>query len=115
MSGHTSDPAPVGGHEGNMDELDDLRRRIDAADAAIIHAVAERMELVRAVGAYKKGAGLPVRQPARIAAVAERYAMEGEAAGMRAEFAQALYAFLLDEAHRIEDEILASESVPAPR
>jgi chorismate mutase-like protein len=93
-----------------MDELSELRKQIDAADSAIIRAVADRMEIVRAVGRYKKGASVPVVQPARITAVSDSYARQGEELGLDPEFARRLYAFLLEEAHRIEEAILA----PAP-
>lgn len=48
-----------------------LRREIDAADAALFRAFSRRMELARAVGAYKKENGLPVRDEARESTVIE--------------------------------------------
>lgn len=99
-----------------MDEMDALRARIDDADSAVLRAVAERMVVVRDVAIHKKAANVEVRQPARSAAVSERYARDGEALGLDPGFARRLYALLLDEAHRVEDAIVepAAASPPNP-
>ena len=56
-----------------------LRHEIDAADAALLRAFTRRMEVSRAVGAYKRERGLPVLDAAREQAViAERRKMVPE-------------------------------------
>lgn len=52
-------------------ELAAYRRQLDAADAALLRAFTRRMELSRAIGAYKREKGLPVRDEAREQAVIE--------------------------------------------
>lgn len=68
--------------------LDDLRRRIDAADAAWIERLVERAALTLEVAALKTGAGLPLLDPER---EADLIARQRAAAGTRlpaAEFDQ---------------------------
>lgn len=60
-------------------ELAAARARIDELDRQMARLFAERMNAVSKVAAYKKERGLPVRDPAREAAVLER------GAGMLAE------------------------------
>ena len=55
-----------------MDELEQIRAEIDRIDAGIAALFEERMEAVRAVGAYKAARGLPVRDEGRETAVLER-------------------------------------------
>ena len=52
-------------------ELAAYRKQLDAADAALLRAFARRMELSRAIGAYKKEHGLPVLDAAREKTVIE--------------------------------------------
>lgn len=52
-------------------ELSGYRKQLDAADAALMRAFTRRMELSRAIGAYKKKRGLPVLDAAREQTVIE--------------------------------------------
>ena len=52
-------------------ELTNYRKQMDAADAALLRAFARRMELSRAIGAYKKERGLAVLDAAREQTVIE--------------------------------------------
>ena len=45
--------------------IDEYREQITAADRVLLAAVNERIELVRALHAYKQTEGLPLRDPAR--------------------------------------------------
>jgi len=55
-----------------MDEKEKIREGIDAADAQILNALAERVRLARQIGEYKKKMGLPILDRAREQAVIQR-------------------------------------------
>ena len=48
-----------------VDRLDELRRRIDALDEALVQLLSERAKCALEIGRVKKDAGLDVYQPAR--------------------------------------------------
>ena len=45
--------------------IDDFRARITAADHALLAAINERIELVRALHEHKRSEGIPLRDPER--------------------------------------------------
>lgn len=51
------------------DELEDLRKQIDALDGELLKVLASRMEVVRAVGRYKKANGLNLLDEQRLQAL----------------------------------------------
>lgn len=63
------------------EQLDELRRRIEALDAELVRLIGERRELVVAIGRVKSELGLPVLDPTREAAVVRRAAALARAAG----------------------------------
>ena len=56
-----------------MDDLQQIRQQITDIDEKMARLFEERMKACEAVAAYKKERGLPVRDPAREAAMTERY------------------------------------------
>jgi chorismate mutase len=48
-----------------LEKIKPLRKRIDEIDEKILHALKERVELCRAVGAIKKERGIAVKDSAR--------------------------------------------------
>ena len=52
-------------HAAAASDLPAFRRRIDAADRALLDAFLDRMQTSDRIGAYKRANGLPVRDPAR--------------------------------------------------
>lgn len=84
-----SDDSPVGsdddagvGHHGHMeDELEVLRREIDAVDERFVALLAERFRITRRVGRIKADRGLPAQdaiREAQIDAKVRRLAAEYE-------------------------------------
>lgn len=53
-------------------ELARLREQIEGLDRELVRLIAERVRLARAVGAAKRGAGIPTLDHAREAAVVRR-------------------------------------------
>jgi chorismate mutase len=61
-------PDATGSHElppELREELDRLRHSIDNIDSALVHMLAERFKLTRAVGEFKARHSLPPADPAR--------------------------------------------------
>ena len=68
-----------------------LRREIEAVDAMIIDALAQRMALAREIRVVKQRAGQPVLDPAREAEVVGRAAAKARAVGLPEDEIRALY------------------------
>jgi chorismate mutase len=71
--------------------LAELRAEIERVDATIIHAIAERMALSRAVGRVKTAMGQPITDPAREAAVVARASAMAREVGLPDDEIRALY------------------------
>jgi chorismate mutase-like protein len=89
-----------------MESLDELRKKVDALDSELVRALGQRLEVCRKVALLKRQQGLPMMQPQRVAFVKQRCAQLGVAHGLNEAFVQALYTLIIDEACRLEDEIM---------
>jgi chorismate mutase len=69
-----------------MDEIEQLRKRIDAVDDEILAALCERVKVCKAIGAAKKQHGKPVRDAVREQEVYRR--LKEKAVGMGLDGAQ---------------------------
>ena len=65
-----------------IDELEAVRREIEAIDAKLVDLIAERMQLMRRVGSVKRAAGVPTLDPAREASVIRRASLLARQAGI---------------------------------
>ncbi len=81
----------------HADELTRFRRSIDNLDAAVIHLLAERFKLTKAVGAYKAQHGLPPADPARERQQIERLRALAADADLDPDFAEKLLNFIIQE------------------
>lgn len=81
--------------------LDDLRRGIDAVDQQILKLLHERVRLVVAVGEYKRERGMPVYDPDRERALLERLCNAAEPP-LDADTIRRIFERLVDESRRIE-------------
>ncbi|TAK27537.1 MAG: hypothetical protein EPO40_18140 [Myxococcaceae bacterium] len=77
-------------------ELDDLRLAVDAADAALMDAMAQRLAAVRAIGQWKRAHAAGAVDPAREASLRARWAERAAAAGVPAPMAAAVLGAVLD-------------------
>lgn len=84
-----------------MDELEHLRRRIDALDEQLVQLLNQRATCALAIGRLKEAAGLPVYQPTREADVLANVRSHNtgplDAAAMTR-----LFERIIDEARRLE-------------
>ena len=100
-----------------MDALALFRQQLNSLDEEIVRLLARRFQVCRAVAHHKHEHGIPMMQPGRVTEVKERCARMASELGMDPEFARRLYGLIIDEACRMEDEIIDEPSarVAAPR
>ena len=85
--------------------LDSLRSSIDNIDAALVHLLAERFKITKAVGEHKKHAGLPPADPGREQEQIARLRELAETAGLDPTFSEQLLRFIVDEVIRDYDRL----------
>lgn len=88
-----------------MDETPDatlasLRSSIDNIDAALVHLLAERFKVTKAVGRHKKQTGLPPADPGRERRQVERLRALAEESGLDPAFTENFLRFIVDEVIR---------------
>lgn len=94
-----------------MDKMAGFRRELNALDAEIVRLLGQRFGICRAVAHHKREHGIPMMQPGRVAEVKERCAQLAREHGMDPDFARRLYGMIIDEACRMEDEIIEDQEV----
>ena len=86
--------------------LDGLRAEIDEVDEQILRLARRRLQICETVALVKRDHDIPMMQNNRIAVVRARFTDLANELGMSPEFALRLYEVQLEEACRVEDEIL---------
>lgn len=89
-----------------METLKPYREKIDALDDQILDLLARRTAVVRDVGALKAREGITLVQGARVEEVIARCTAIGQDHGINPELIRSIYTLIIDEAHRIEGEII---------
>jgi len=89
-----------------MSGLDPFRRRLDELDDQITGLLGERFQICREIAYYKRGHGVPMMQPERVAEVRARYISRGEQAQLPREFSEELFELLIAATCRMEDELM---------
>ncbi|KHK91770.1 chorismate mutase [Novosphingobium malaysiense] len=91
MTQDTTAPDPV---------LAGFRASIDNIDAALIHILAERFRITKAVGAYKAEHKLPASDPSREERQIARLRKLAEEANLDPDFGEKFIRFVIDEVIR---------------
>lgn len=91
--------------------LESYREEINEIDRELVALVGRRLGICRAVADYKREHDIPMMQRGRVADVKKRAADLGEEHDLDRDFTTALYTLIIDEACRIEDEIIDGEPV----
>jgi len=91
-------------HAADDDSVDPVlagyRKSIDNIDAALIHMLAERFRITKAVGEYKAKVTLPPADPDREKRQIARLRALSEAADLDPEFSEKFLRFIIDEVIR---------------
>jgi chorismate mutase len=88
-----------------------LRASIDNIDAALVHLLAERFKITKAVGEHKRAVGLPPADPGREQVQIARLRRLAEDAGLDPAFSERMLRFIVDAVIRDYARI----GVPEPR
>src|SRR5882757_3376937 len=88
----------------DADQLTALRAEIDRMDATLLDLLADRLALCFRVGKLKNDLGVPMMQPARIAAVMERMSKLAEARQLAPQFVCDVWQLVIAEACRLETD-----------
>lgn len=87
------------------DRIKKLRKKVDAADRALMKALGARMATVKSIGKIKVAAGMPLLQKTRWNAVMDERLKAAARLGLEAPFTTALYALIHREALRLQREL----------
>lgn len=91
-----------------LDTLEDLRRELDQTDRALLESLRQRLDCCMRIGAHKKIHDIPMMQPQRIGVVQQRAADFAAANRLNPSFFHALYALIIEETCRLEDEVIGT-------
>ena len=89
-----------------MSDLDEFRHQIDDLDRQLVDLVGRRYEICRQVAELKRTQGIPMMQSGRVEQVKARVAELGARRGVNPDLLRQLYALIIGEACRLEDEII---------
>ncbi len=92
-------------------QLAEYRSSIDNIDAALVHLLAERFKITKAVGRYKATAGLPAADPAREQVQIARLRELAEDSGLDPSFTEEFLRFIVAEVIHHHQRIAEGESL----
>lgn len=91
--------------DAGADDIDELRRQIDAADDELLDILARRMEISERIGLCKKQQGMQVVQPRRYKDLMERRAARAIDLGLSPDFVRGILAAVHEESVRRQLEL----------
>jgi chorismate mutase len=100
---YRSGSAAVEGVQNPMDNIDDLRERMDAIDDELLRLFNERAKLALEIGRMKKDLGLPIYIPSREEQIVTRVQQENPGPLSPTSIAR-LYQQLIQESRTLEEE-----------
>jgi len=96
---------------GVDEQLAEFRASIDNIDAALVHLLAERFKITKAVGRYKASADLPPADPAREEVQIARLRTLAEESGLDPVFTEKFLRFVVAEVIHHHQRIAEGESL----
>jgi chorismate mutase-like protein len=94
------------------EKLEKFRAELDAIDTQVIEVLARRFRTCCIIADYKRKNGINMMQPHRILSVKQRTAKMGAERGISVEFLDKLYDLIIEEACRIEIDVMETEMEP---
>ena len=91
--------------------LAEYRRSIDNIDAALVHLLAERFKITKAVGRYKAEVDMPPADPEREAVQLERLRALAKESGLDPAFTEKFLRFIVAEVIQHHQRIAEGESL----
>jgi chorismate mutase len=91
-------------------QLELLRAKIDTIDNRILEILADRMDLVRSIGQYKKDNGITVLQIQRWSCILENRLKNGLSLGLTEHLIQSLYELIHMESIKLQEKIIHGKS-----
>src|SRR5436190_1397584 len=91
-----------------IDQLAELRSRINKADDEILQLLMKRMQVAREIGKYKKENNVTILQASRWDEIMKDRIANGKMMGLSEEMIKKLYHLIYDESIRIQTEIMNS-------
>jgi chorismate mutase len=89
-----------------INQLELLRAKIDGIDGKILEIMAERMDVVRAIGEYKKDNGMTVLQINRWSDIFDNRLQNGISMGLTEELIRQLYELIHLESIQLQEKII---------
>jgi chorismate mutase len=93
------------------EQLVEYRASIDNIDAALVHLLAERFKITKAVGRYKAAVDLPAADPAREEVQIDRLRSLAEQSGLDPAFTEKFIRFIVAEVIHHHQRIAEGESI----
>ena len=91
--------------------LEDLRKRIDEADAEIVRVMAQRLRTAEELGRRKRGQGAQIEDKARERMVLGRVKSIARAEGINEESIESIYEQVISECRRVQQATVAFQGV----
>jgi chorismate mutase len=86
-----------------MDEIQQLRKKVDAIDDQILTALCERVKICQSIGAAKKKQGKPVRDESRENEVYKRLKAKTAEIGLDADQVKAVYREIVNMCSAVQE------------
>jgi chorismate mutase-like protein len=86
--------------------LNSYRKQLDQLDEQIVELIGRRFGICQEVARVKKAEGILMMQPDRVEAVKQKAVERARACGVDEEFITRLYRLIIDEACRLENDII---------
>ena len=98
-------------HSEVLSELDKFRQKVDLVDSQLIELMADRFQVIKQIGEYKKEQNLAVYQPNRWQGVMESRIKSGVTKGMTEKFMKNLLFAIHEESVKIQEAQLKEAGI----
>jgi chorismate mutase len=86
-----------------MDEIHQLRKKVDEVDDQILTALCERAKVCKAIGEAKKKQGMPIRDSSRESEVFKRIKEKSAQLGLNAGQVEAVYREIVNMCSAVQE------------